>query len=97
MIVLCQRCNINPATHDICRETPLNVAHVCRGPRGPRGLKPEAKYEGKTGMITLGRYQFTHAFHWTFGVVEGPFDWIDKTTIYTDWHLGPVVIRKYRN
>jgi protein-arginine kinase activator protein McsA len=27
--MLCQRCQKNPATHDICRETPLNVTHCC--------------------------------------------------------------------
>lgn len=27
--MLCQRCHKNPATHDICRETVLNVTHCC--------------------------------------------------------------------
>lgn len=42
--MLCQRCGIKDAVHDICRETVLNVTHVCSDcltPEDLEGLAPE--------------------------------------------------------
>lgn len=46
-------------------------------------------------MFTLGRWQVMRSFRWQWGIVEGPFDYHMRTTTYTDYYCGPVVIRRY--
>jgi hypothetical protein len=52
--MLCQRCNVNEAVHDICREMPWEITHTCADcltPEDTEGLadgpEPEQKTEGE--------------------------------------------------
>lgn len=46
-------------------------------------------------MLTIGRYQITIAYRWTWGYAEGVWNYIDNAPSYCEWCLGPVTVRRY--